>query len=166
MAFTQDERCAPGNWLSGSNALSDQQSPREKDSKRGGAAKETAVLEKETEAELSAASTPLMPSFLESPASVHLRLLTWPCCKQLPGLHFSRHLSEGLAHVGILHLSRHVLSEARASALLAAGVQSVIRVLLRPPCESEGCAHSRGPWILEAVTAADFTAVSQPQQCS
>lgn len=140
MAFTQDERCASGNWLSGSNPLSDQQSPREKDSKRGGAAKGTVVLEKETEAELSAASTPLMPSFLEFPASVHLHLLSRPWCKQLPGLHFSWHLSGGPAHVGVLHLSRHVLSEARAAALLAAGVQSVIRVLPRTPCESEGCA--------------------------
>lgn len=98
------------------------------------------MLEKETEAELSAASTTLMPSFLESPASVHVRLLPRPCCKQLPGLHFSRHLSGGPAHIGVLRLPDVSLGEARVVVLLAAGVQPANQDLLRSPCEDEDCA--------------------------
>lgn len=137
MAFTQ---CAPGNWLSGSDPFSDQQSPTEGDSKWGGAAKGTAVLEEETEAERSAASTALTPSFLESPASVHIRRLPRPCCKQLPGFHFSRHLSGGPAHIAVLRLPDVPLGEARVAVLLAAGVQPANWNLLRSPCEDEGCA--------------------------
>lgn len=98
------------------------------------------MLEKEIEAELSAASTALMPSFLESPASVHIRLLSRPCCKQLPGLHFSQHLSGGPAHIEVLCLPDVSLGEARVAVLLAAEVQPANRVLLRSPCEDEGCA--------------------------
>lgn len=96
------------------------------------------MLQKKMEAKVSAAFTPLRPSFLESPASVPLHLLSQPCCEQLPGLHGSLHLSGGPAHMGVLHLPQVSLSGATATALLANGVQPAVPVLWRPPCEGKG----------------------------
>lgn len=103
-AFTPDER-AGENRLSGPDSLSDRQPGREADSKGSGAAGGTAVLEKEAAAVLWAASTLLTtPPFPECPASVHLRHLSWACCKWLPGSDGIQHLSGGAARWRALHL--------------------------------------------------------------